>query len=45
MRQHGMQGVWRGKGKITTKSRDDQQRADDLGCVDNYRKRIIVAAK
>ena len=30
MRQHGMQGIWRGKGKITTKSRDDQQRADDL---------------
>ncbi|MGP5176811.1 IS3 family transposase [Psychrobacter aquimaris] len=30
MRQHGMQGVWRGKGKITTKSRDDQKRADDL---------------
>ena len=30
MRQHGMQGVWRGKAKITTKSRDDQKRADDL---------------
>jgi len=30
MRQHGMQGVWRGKGKITTKSRDNQKRADDL---------------
>ena len=30
MRQHGMQGVWRGKGKITTKSRDGQKRADDL---------------
>ncbi len=30
MRQHGMQGIWRGMGKITTKSRDDQQRADDL---------------
>ena len=30
MRQHGMQGVWRGKGKITTKSRDDQKRTDDL---------------
>ncbi len=30
MRQHGMQGIWRGKGKITTKSRDDQKRADDL---------------
>ena len=23
MRQHGLQGVWRGKGKITTNSRDD----------------------
>jgi len=31
MHQHGMQGIWRGKGKITTKSRDDQKRADDLG--------------
>ncbi len=30
MRQHGMQGIWRGKGKITTQSRDDQKRADDL---------------
>ncbi|WP_352311127.1 IS3 family transposase, partial [Psychrobacter sp. W2-37-MNA-CIBAN-0211] len=30
MRQHGLQGVWRGKGKITTYSRDDQKRADDL---------------
>ena len=30
MHQHGMQGIWRGKGKITTKSRDDQKRADDL---------------
>ncbi len=30
MRQHGLQGVWRGKGKITTNSRDDQKRADDL---------------
>ena len=30
MRQHGMQGIWRGRGKITTKSRADQQRADDL---------------
>ena len=30
MRQHSMQGIWRGKGKITTKSRDDQKRADDL---------------
>ncbi len=26
----GMQGIWRGKGKITTNSRDDQKRADDL---------------
>ncbi|CAM4222035.1 IS3 family transposase [Psychrobacter arenosus] len=25
-----MQGIWRGKGKITTNSRDDQKRADDL---------------
>ena len=30
MSQHGLQGVWRGKGKITTNSRDDQKRADDL---------------
>ena len=30
MRQHDLQGVWRGKGKITTNSRDDQKRADDL---------------
>ena len=30
MRQHGLQGVWRGKGKITTNSRGDQKRADDL---------------
>ncbi len=30
MKQHGLQGVWRGKGKITANSRDDQQRADDL---------------
>ncbi|MGB2786664.1 MAG: IS3 family transposase [Psychrobacter sp.] len=30
MRQHGLQGVWRGKGKITTNSRDDQKLADDL---------------
>ena len=30
MRQHGLQGVWRGKGKITTNSRDDQKRAGDL---------------
>ena len=30
MRNHGLQGVWRGKGKITTNNRDDQQRANDL---------------
>ena len=30
MRQYEIQGVWRGKGKITTNSRDDQKRADDL---------------
>ncbi|WP_157049266.1 IS3 family transposase [Psychrobacter urativorans] len=30
MSQHGLQGVWRGKDKITTNSRDDQKRADDL---------------
>ena len=30
MRQHAMQGIWQGRGKITTKSRDDQKRADDL---------------
>jgi len=30
MKQYGLQGVWRGKGKITTNSRDDQLRADDL---------------
>ena len=30
MKQYGLQGVWRGKGKITTNSRNDQQRADDL---------------
>ena len=30
MKQHGMQGVWRGKSKITTNSRDDQLRANDL---------------
>lgn len=30
MREHGLQGIWRGKGKITTNSRDDQKRADDL---------------
>ena len=30
MKQYGMQGVWRGKGKMTTTSCDDQKRADDL---------------
>ena len=30
MKQYGMQGVWRDKGKITTNSRADQQRAEDL---------------
>ena len=30
MKQYGMQGVWRGKGKITTNSRDDQRRTDNL---------------
>jgi len=30
MKQHGLKGVWSGKGKITTNSRDDQKRADDL---------------
>ncbi|MGP5686898.1 IS3 family transposase [Psychrobacter glacincola] len=30
MKQYDLQGVWRGKGKITTNSRDDQKRADDL---------------
>ena len=30
MRQHSIQGVRRGKGKITTNSRDDQLRANDL---------------
>ena len=30
MKQYGLQGVWRGKGKITTNSRDDQLRANDL---------------
>ena len=30
MKQYELQGVWRGKGKITTNSRDDQKRADDL---------------
>ena len=30
MKQYGLQGIWRGKGKIITNSRDDQKRADDL---------------
>ena len=30
MGQYGLQGVWCGKGKINTNSRDDQKRADDL---------------
>ncbi|MBI0426501.1 IS3 family transposase [Psychrobacter sp. NG27] len=30
MTQYELQGVWRGKGKITTHSRDDQKRAYDL---------------
>ena len=30
MKQHSLQGVWRGKEKITTNSRNDQKRADDL---------------
>src|SRR5690606_41851818 len=30
MSQHGLQDIWRGKGKITTHSCDDQKRADDL---------------
>ena len=30
MKQHGLQGIWRGKGKITINSRDDQKRADEL---------------
>ena len=30
MTQYELQGVWRGKGKITTNSRDDQKRANDL---------------
>ena len=30
MRQYDLQGVWRGNGKITTKSRDDQKCAKDL---------------
>ena len=30
MKQYQLQGVWRGKGKIITHSRDDQKRAYDL---------------
>ena len=30
MKQAGIQGVWRGKGKITTKQRDDQDKPADL---------------
>jgi transposase InsO family protein len=30
MQQLGIQGVWRGKNKQTTRSRDDQKSADDL---------------
>ena len=30
MKQLGIQGVWRGKGKITTKQRPGQQSPDDL---------------
>ncbi len=30
MQKVGIQGVWRGKNKQTTRSRDDQKRADDL---------------
>ncbi|MEO1849314.1 MAG: IS3 family transposase [Psychrobacter sp.] len=30
MKQLGIQGVWRGKGKITTKQRDDQDKPADL---------------
>lgn len=30
MKQMGIQGVWRGKGKITTKQRDDQDKPNDL---------------
>ena len=35
MQKLGIQGVWRGKNKKTTRSRDDQKRADDLGLVEN----------
>ena len=30
MKQYELQGVWRGKGKITTHSRDDQKRDDNF---------------
>jgi len=30
MKQLGIQGVWRGKGKITTRQRDDQHKPNDL---------------
>ena len=30
MKQAGIQGVWRGKGKITTKQRVDQHKPNDL---------------
>ena len=30
MKQLGIQGVWRGKGKITTRQRDDQDKPADL---------------
>ncbi len=30
MQKLGIQGVWRGKNKQTTRNRDDQKRADDL---------------
>lgn len=30
MKQYALQGVWRGEGKITTKSRNNQKRANDL---------------
>lgn len=30
MKKLGIQGVWRGKGKITTKQRDDQEKPNDL---------------
>lgn len=30
MRQYGLQGIWSGKEKITTKSYDDHKRADNL---------------